>query len=995
LTAVGGFGLLEGVDWVAPLVGRRAELRMLTDVVTREPGPDVVVVVGEAGVGKSRLIGALMERAGAAGVTVLKGDCLPLTDSVPFLPVMEALRGLAAARPAVRERCAPAVRAEVARLIPEWDTSPGRQDPGPVAGWQRGRLFSALRDLLAMAAADGTCALLIEDLHWADASTLDFLAYLCAAGQDVATPVVLTCREEETGPTRPIGRWITDLARRHDVTRMPLGRLSRPEAAEQISGLLHAAPSPSVVDEVFTRAGGNPFFTEQIVAAVRSKGRPELPESLAELLIARVAETGDDCRAVLAALAVAGRGLDDAVLTAVTGLDRPRLAGAVRKLVEARLLDRPGADERFRLRHVLLGEAINGDMLAGELRDRHAGFARALGVAKAAEGAGEVAEHWAAAGRVIEEMPCRVAAAGEAEQVGAYRETAVHWRRVIDLWPQVPAEARPAGLDLAAVYLSALAALDRCGDSRAAGPLAEQAVTAVAATADPRRLALLYDRVSTYRWVDDDRRVLAPLDIALRLLADFPPGREQAMVLHTYAARVADAGPWALARPYLARALEACLAAGPAADDIRIKVLRDLGFSAMHAGDIDTGMRQLAEAGALADDIGDHYAAAGVTVWRALSVAYLGHLEQSAAEMRSGLLAARRFGLDGSVFAEFMSFHYFKALAELGRPAEAGSLIPGSPESTPISGVSMARAYLDLLAGDDAAAAARITAIDAAMSPANANFGDSLVTLCEIDLWRHRPERALHRFQRIPDVFDQAVQWNYMSLILAVAMRACADLAEAARARHDEPGVQEIRRVADDLVDRHAAMRPDPFAEHPFCCTTGADGATWAAELTRVAGNPDPEAWAAAAAAWDGLGRPHRTAYARWRQAEALLRAGGRTVEVRDVLRTAAASAHGHAPLIAEIRALARLARLDLRDGPPAAGAPPSPAPYGLTERESMVLRLLAAGLSNTEIGARLFISAKTASVHVTNILRKLDVKNRTEAAALAHRAGLLHPGPH
>jgi hypothetical protein len=290
LTTVGGVGLLKGVDWVAPLVGRRAELHMLTDVVTREPGPDVVVVVGEAGVGKSRLIGALVERAGAAGVTVLKGDCLPLTDSVPLLPVTEALRGLAAARPALRERCAAAVRVEVARLLPEWDTSPGTQDPGPVAGWQRGRLFSALRELLAAAAADGTCALLVEDLHWADASTLDFLAYLCAAGQEVATPVILTCREEETGPTRPIGRWITALARRHDVTRMPLGRLSRPEAAEQISGLLHAAPSPSVVDEVFARAGGNPFFTEQIVAAVRSKGHPELPESLAELLIDAAAD---------------------------------------------------------------------------------------------------------------------------------------------------------------------------------------------------------------------------------------------------------------------------------------------------------------------------------------------------------------------------------------------------------------------------------------------------------------------------------------------------------------------------------------------------------------------------------------------------------------------------------------------------------------------------------------------------------------------------------
>jgi DNA-binding CsgD family transcriptional regulator len=196
---------------------------------------------------------------------------------------------------------------------------------------------------------------------------------------------------------------------------------------------------------------------------------------------------------------------------------------------------------------------------------------------------------------------------------------------------------------------------------------------------------------------------------------------------------------------------------------------------------------------------------------------------------------------------------------------------------------------------------------------------------------------------------------------------------------------------AQDLVDIHDAMRRDPFAVHPFYVTAAAHAATWAAELTRVAGTPDPDAWAAAATGWNDLHRPHRTAYARWRQAEVLLTAG-RGPEAGDCLRDAAAAAHNYAPLLSEIRSLATLARLDLPDEQPKSGARETaqPVPYGLTPREAAVLRLVAKGLTNTQIGNRLFISNKTASVHVTHILSKLGVTNRTQAAALAQRAGLL-----
>jgi DNA-binding CsgD family transcriptional regulator len=191
-----------------------------------------------------------------------------------------------------------------------------------------------------------------------------------------------------------------------------------------------------------------------------------------------------------------------------------------------------------------------------------------------------------------------------------------------------------------------------------------------------------------------------------------------------------------------------------------------------------------------------------------------------------------------------------------------------------------------------------------------------------------------------------------------------------------------------------------PFADHRFVADIPAARATWDAERTRVAGPGDPEAWASAGKAWHDLGCPHRAAYAWWRRAQAQLDAGQPAAAAAGALRSAAAAADGHAPLLAQIRTLAGRARIPLGSpadavpSAPAASPPRAAAPYGLTGRELAVLRLLAAGRTNAQIGAGLYISPKTAGVHVGNILRKLGVSGRVQAAALAERAGLLHAGP-
>ncbi|MGK5684115.1 helix-turn-helix transcriptional regulator [Actinoplanes sp. URMC 104] len=960
----------ERVTGVPPLVGRRAELQLVTDAMASPSVPRTVVLAGEAGVGKTRLLGAAVDRARAGGTTVLLGHCLPLTGTVPFLPITEALRELG---PEVAGRASPAWRTDLARLVPEWADGPAPETSGPIEGWQRGRLFAALRHLLGSAG----CALVVEDVHWADETTLDFLVY--ASG--TAAPIVLTCREEEAGAGRPVGRRLGELTRRPGVTRVTLARLSYAEVTEQITGLLGTTTPRALVDEVFRRAGGNAFFTEQLVAAA-VRHEPGLPDDLVQLVLARAGTVSDDGREVLASLAVAGRGLTDTALAAVTGLEPARLGGAVRELVGARLIDRPGADGEYRLRHAVVGEVVTADLLAGERRERHGAVARCL----PADVAGEIAEHWAAAGRPGDEMPWRVTAAGRAEQVYAHREAARHWQRVIDLWPQAD---RPPGVDLAEAYLRALTALDRCGDSRAASPLAERAVR-VLTDADPRRLALIHDRVSTYRWIDGRTDTFEPLETAKKLLRDLPPSRELALVLHSYATRITDTNQPPVAQPQFLQALAVADAAGPSAADIKVKIVADLAGCALHAGDVAGGERWMARAGELAALLGDPVVTVRVMLSRADHLWVLNRLEEAAAVCRAALGVAERAGLDEDSNTEFLRARLFEVLSDLGRPAEAEPALPAWAEPTRTGAAAIDRAYFDLLAGNVDAADERLAASLAVVAEENRLYGSYLVPVTEIDLWRKRPGEALARIRQAD--LDPSFQWGWTGLLLRTAARVCADAAEIARAARDDAALADVRRYAAELVDTHAALDPDPFAEHPYWSWAPADGALWRAELTRVAGASDPDAWAQAAAAWETLGRPHRSAYARWRQAEALLRSTGRTARVRDCLRAAAAAADQHAPLLAEIRALARLARLDLRAGP-AAAAPP-PVPYGLTSRELEVLRLVADGLSNAEIGTRLFIGKKTASVHVTNILRKLDVANRTQAATVAHRAGLLAGGP-
>ena len=313
----------------------------------------------------------------------------------------------------------------------------------------------------------------------------------------------------------------------------------------------------------------------------------------------------------------------------------------------------------------------------------------------------------------------------------------------------------------------------------------------------------------------------------------------------------------------------------------------------------------------------------------------------------------------------------------------------------------MIRAEIDLLRGDTGAAARRWQLMETLPAiTSRVDFGyDGAPRVAEALLWAGRPADALREVRRALALFSVPDLTILCGRLLAAGMRACADLAGQARARRDEPAAADAAADAGELAAWAERMGGVPFTDHPTVATIPAERATWDAERTRVAGPGDPGAWDGAAKAWQDLSCPHRAGYAWWRQAEAQLDAGQPAAAAAGPLRAAAAAAGGHAPLLAQVRALAERARIPLEPAAAAAG-PQAPRParplarYGLTDRELSVLRLLAEGRTNPQIGAELYISASTASVHVSNILRKLGVSGRVQAAALAERAGLLQPPP-
>jgi ATP/maltotriose-dependent transcriptional regulator MalT len=998
----------------AGFVGRESESSRLLGALAGDTR--LVLVVGDAGAGKTRFVAEGMDRAAAAGMVTVWGECLPLAGTLPLLPVRDALGELGrleggALLAAALDAAPGYVREEVGRLLPGTGQNGGTGPAGRDGDWSRERFFAGAAELLAAVAetAGPGVGLVVEDVHWADGETLDFLTFLVRAGRRGPVRVVATCRGDEAPLAAHVAGWLAWVRGHAGTEEIRLGPLSRAEVAGQAAALADGPVSPQVIDDLYARAEGNAFYTEQLVAAalagqaVAGSGLhvpAELPARLAELLAARAGRCAGDARAVLAGLAVASRSLGEDLLAAVTGLEVETVRRGLRELAAARLLAEDAADGGHRLRHALLGEAVAAGLLPGERAVLHERAARALAGGPALTA--EVARHWQAAGRPAEELPARVAAAQDAERVFGYGEAAAHWQRASELSLAHSDAAAAAGIDVPRLSVRAIDAFYHAGDSVRAGLAAEAAYRQFAGHADPATAAVVCHRAAVVRAKDAPAAGLPLMEEALRLFELAPPSSDHASALLDYTTIFLLDGEERLQadRTTLDRALEIAEAAGARA--LIPRTLSVIAFTAFVRGQVEEAFAALERGWSLARAARDGPALMWLAANESGALIKLAQFQRAADVASRGLDDARQAGLQSWDLASRLAAHAAEALLALGRTAEAAALIdpltvgPPDPYHWP---AQVIRAEIDLLGGDTGAAARRWQLMETLSAiTSRVDFGyDGAPRAAEALLWAGRPGDALREVRRALARFNVPDLTIMCGRLLAVGMRACADLAEQARARRDQFAAADAADAADGLATWVGRMGRIPFTDHPTVATIPAERATWDAERTRVAGPGDPGAWDLAAKAWQDLSCPHRAGYAWWRQAEAQLDAGQPAAAAAGALRAAAAAADGHAPLLAQIRTLAERARIPLH--PAAAEEPEAPPParlltrYGLTDRELTVLRLLATGRTNPQIGAKLYISASTASVHVSNILRKLGVSSRVQAAAVAERAGLLTPG--
>jgi DNA-binding CsgD family transcriptional regulator len=974
------------------LAGRRRERQVVTDLLTGASAASALVVAGEAGIGKSRLVAWAAEAAVEQQRTVLTGWCLSLSEDLPFLPLVDALRALAERDDgrllkSVLAACPGYVRHELARLLPEVEES-DEEAPSPEEGgsWRRQRLFAAVRAVLVALGEATPSAVILEDVHWADPSTRDLLGYLLAPPHRTGVPIVLTSRGEE-----PDTGWLQDLRRHGQLEWLAVQPLTRAETAEQIE-LLGGPASSDAVGDIFRRSQGNPFFTEQLVSA--GAGPTALPASLHALLLQRLSQVTDAGRDVVAALAIARRPLHEAALCTLTGRPVGEIVRAVRDLSDRRLLQRADGGEH-QLRHVLLAEAVCGDMTATEQYDWHLRLAKYLASINESSVANEVSEHFAVAGLHAEELRWRARAAKYADSVYAPAQAARQWRRVIALWDAVEEPEALVGIDLPEVYIRESIALENAGDGPGSALVADDALDRLLEDADDATKVRLYYQVSYWRNVTSPQDGAALLEKAIEIGAQLPPTKEYVRALHELSLFGGERhrGTYALQNELLARALDAAKRAGTRPEQKLLTAA--LAVQAMIRDEEREAFAGLDRALNFVVEPADPNVDVLVAVYLTDILLNYGDLPRALEVGRAAIAEVTRSGYPRAFISGLLLCNVVEALLEQGRIAEAFSEVePATRE--PIGWNSRmayaALAALDCIAGRLDQAAAFWAKNDAIIRdlPGLQTPHEFTLLRAELWLWLGRAADALADALVVLEPLSATEESHMSGGLFVLALRACADLAQLGRARGDDAMVSS----AVDSAARLKALRDqcprDPFSGGRVPVTKRADAATWSAEWSRLA-DSDPAMWEAAAQAWTDLGRPHRAGYARWRQADALLTSPGGRAAARPVLRLAAELASTHVPLSRAIEDLAQRARIGLVDPLVAPTAPqPVTMKFGLTERELAVLALVGQGRTNAEIGATLFISRKTASVHVTNILRKLGASSRVQAAGMAASAGLI-----
>ncbi|MGW4749871.1 helix-turn-helix transcriptional regulator [Streptomyces sp. NPDC004290] len=998
---------------VSPVfVGRAGELTALTEALSRATAgePQALLIGGEAGVGKTRLIEEFLDTARDRDAVVALGGCVELgADGLPFAPFSAALRALRRRIPAELDAAAEGHEGELARLLPELG-DPGSHEPSDEDS--TGRLFELTVRLLERLTADRTIVLVLEDLHWADASTRHLLTYLLRTLRRGRIVVVASYRADDIHRRHPLRPLLAELDRLRTIRRIELSRFTRTEVHRQLTGILAAEPDPGLVEEVFERSDGNAFFVEELVVSHEAGcAAGQLSDSLRDLLLVRVEALPEAAQRVARIVAEGGSTVEYGLLAAVARLTEDELIEALRAAVGANILLAVPDGDGYRFRHSLVREAVSDDLLPGERSRLNRRYAEALetdpGLVRAHERTTRLATYWYHAHAPGKALPAVLQASVETRKRHAYAEQLRLLERAMELWDKVPAETRDSvrPIDYADAYpacgcdpeTSSLRYLDLLAEAAVAARLSGERERAakICRTAlrildeaenDPLRAAWFWTEMARLQsnlgrgdgWPEIAR--------AQELVKGLPPSAVHATVLVGAAGwgMLRNPGPEAIAAAE--RAVE--YARFVKAEPIELNARITLGTILVSAGDPEGGLAAMHEARERTVALGQFHEAARAHVNLSSSMEALGRSREAVEIATAGIELARSRGLVDS--AGWIRANLAESLLSLGEwdrsKEEAERLLRSGASSTKPGGTALLQlAHLAVARGETARAAEHL-------AEARTRYGTrDPIPQYTLPMAQAAIEIAAAE-GRLADVREQLAataetgfppgthRYGWPLVLTAVTAEADSRGLPAA-----DEGRAEALAVVRRCVRGLATPAPvwEAYSQQVY------------EELARAEGRGTAARWAEVVAAFEPLERPHRLAVARHRLADALLVEGGRREEAAALLREAQATAVrlSARPLREDVELLAARARLSLapeRRTP--APVEPGEGGFGLTPREQDVLRLVADGRTNRQIAEELFISPKTASVHVSNILAKLGVAGRGEAAALAHRLHLLDP---
>ncbi len=946
-----------------PLVGRQRELGQLLGYagVTVPDARDVVLLGGDAGIGKTRLLRELGARAREAGHRVLAGHCLDLGDSaLPYQPFAEAFSDLSGAE---RDHLAERFPA-LGPLLP-WPS------PAPGPGIERSELFASVVAALDSLADERPVLLVIEDAHWADASTRHLIRYVLAQGFHGAVHMVVSYRADDLHRRHPLRQALAEWARLPRVRRIELEPLDDADVVDLVAVRADTELRPDDLRAVVQRAAGNAFYVEELLDAGFDGHRSALPETLSDLLLVRLERLDDAARRLVRAASVTDGREGFAALASAAGLTDVELDTALGAAVDHKVLRRSGEDYVFR--HALLGEALRDDLLPGERRRIHAAFLAALGDDAPPA---TVARHAVAAGEREIAFTATVRAAEAAGRLSGHDEAARHYEQALGL-----IDAAPAGTDEIDLAIAAANSLVTSGQLMRALELLRDHVKQLPADLGRDchgRLLVAIGNTTYYANLDAESEE-ASLEAA-RIVPDEPTvlrGEVAALRARVLSNRRLDdeAVRWGERALAIGEQIEAqgvisdakatltrlMVRTGDDPDQVK-RAFRELIDDSRSAGHVLGELRGLHQMAFI------HFNA--------------GELDEAEWAFAEGMRRADEtgwswgpYGFDGRFFGALVAY----MRGRWSTTIELCTTQPGTPAAF--------EAYLAAVALLVAAARGEVDQIER--------------TLAQRSLWRHEQASAIHSSSALIELHGQAGD-------LVAARRTYDEIVDLHTRAWGEPDFPGRIRLAALLAGQYATAartltRPDQVelaaqlpaiaadvdravaATRPF----GPEGEAWrrraAAEIARLrwlSGVDAPSAetladlWRGAHEAFVALDDPYESARSAARLAAVLLTIGDEQAgtALATSVRTVADQL-GARPLLAELDLLAPR---------------PTRSAVDLTAREREVLHHVSAGLSNGEIGARLFISTKTVSVHVSNILAKLGASGRTEAAAIARHKGLL-----